>query len=353
MDQTIELVDHTLGWLAAGRAEGRDFTPLLSGIEKYPVVLLEIPSGGGNPEKLAGGRRPVRVEFSPGTEELARAVSSGCGLAALSWRHGMKELRVLQDAVLDAAQAFPGVYLKLRNASELEEKVLFQYLDFVGEYGLSGLIYCDEGSVLDPVGAHGKLLRVRTRASCRMEFCAGNRYGLATATTFAALGAGICTVHTSVGGVVPAGGAAMEETLMCAKHFLNIRNAPDTTSLAGDCASLLRAGDMEVPLNKAIIGQDIFAHESGIHVDGVIKNPGLYEAIEPREVGLMRRLVVGKHSGKSAVRMKLMEMGIYASDELTEQLIRRVKKLAEDQKHALADFQLEGLYDDYVHRQGA
>lgn len=348
MDGKIELIDHTLGWIAKKQVENTDYRSLLTRIGKYPIAMLDFPSCGGKLGSLLCHFYPVRVEVSPQKEDLIRAYTCEFSHIALTWRHGQEDAQALKDMISVASGLFEGIFLKLLNASELPEDIILQYLDFVRENHLSGLIYCDKESVLEPQTAFDRLLRLRERASCKLEFCAGNAYGLATATTFAALRAGVRTVHTSVGGAVVSGGSAMEETLMCAKRFLDLPNAPDTTSLAQDCEALLKTADIDVPLNKAVIGKDIFAHESGIHVDGVIKNPWLYEAIEPREVGLTRRLVIGKHSGRASIRMKLAEWGIDATEELTAHLTEQVRELAVSQRHALADIQLKHLYEDYI-----
>ncbi|MFP3154932.1 hypothetical protein LQZ18_11025 [Lachnospiraceae bacterium ZAX-1] len=217
------------------------------------------------------------------------------------------------------------------------------------------IIYRDTDSLLDPRTTYKtmqNLLSGLGDEKCLLEFCAGNAYGMATANTLAAMKAGVCRVHTSVGGIVPGGGAAMEEVLMCAKRFLHSANEKDTATLANDCAAVLAVMGLEVSLNKAIIGGDIFAHESGMHVDGMMKNPTLYEAFVPDDVGLSRRLVVGKHSGRKTVRMKLSEWGISATDDISDNLTRFAKQLAVKQRYALTDKQLMDLYDTYMAEGG-
>jgi len=230
--------------------------------------------------------------------------------------------------------------------------VIAKYAVVTPDSSSERLIYRDDDSSLDPRCTYETMKKLLEEMGegkkHELEFCAGNKYGMATANTLAALKAGVCRVHTSVGGIVPGGGAAMEEVLMCAKYFLHALSITNTENLANDCGVILAAAGVDVPPNKAIIGRDVFAHESGVHVDGVIKNPMLYEVIAPCDVGLSRRLVVGKHSGRKTVRMKLSDWEIDVTDDISEKLTELAKRLAACQLYALSDKQFMDLYYDYM-----
>lgn len=105
---------------------------------------------------------------------------------------------------------------------------------------------------------------------------------------------------------------------------------------------------VELSVNKAIIGRDIFAHESGIHVDGVIKNPKIYEAFAPEEVGLARQLIIGKHSGTASLKAKFLEWNVRLTEAGANLLLKEVRRVAVKQKCPLSDVQLKQLYCERI-----
>jgi homocitrate synthase NifV len=107
-----------------------------------------------------------------------------------------------------------------------------------------------------------------------------------------------------------------------------------------------------IPAWKSIVGASVFAHESGIHADGVIKNPLNYESFSPQDVGLERQIVVGKHSGSRTIYRKFQEFGIELSPADADAVLALVRSTAVELKRALFDKELMYIYRDYV-GQGA
>ncbi len=115
-----------------------------------------------------------------------------------------------------------------------------------------------------------------------------------------------------------------------------------------------QASSRAVPIWKAIVGANVFAHESGIHADGVIKDPLTYEAFSPDEVGLTRQLVVGKHSGSHTILHKFeREFGIDLTEEQASEILARARVMAVQVKRALFDKELMYIYHDYLRTQRA
>jgi homocitrate synthase NifV len=108
----------------------------------------------------------------------------------------------------------------------------------------------------------------------------------------------------------------------------------------------MAAAGRTIPVWKSVIGTNMFAHESGIHADGVIKNPKTYEVFSPDEVGLVRQIVVGKHSGGKTIQLKFHEYGIELSKEEAAELLPRVRTMAIELKRALFDKELLYIYKD-------
>jgi len=181
-----------------------------------------------------------------------------------------------------------------------------------------------------------------------------NDLGLAVANSLAAVGAGARQVECTINGLGErAGNAALEEIVMALKTRHD--RMPYSTGLKTEVitkASRLVSTITGFPVqpNKAIVGANAFAHESGIHQDGMLKHAGTYEIMTPESVGLMRStLVMGKHSGRHAFKTKLKELGFELGDNALNDAFRRFKDLA-DKKKDIYDEDIVALVDDSVVR---
>ncbi|MCL0041873.1 homoaconitate hydratase, partial [Peptococcaceae bacterium] len=144
-----------------------------------------------------------------------------------------------------------------------------------------------------------------------------------------------------------AGNAPLEEVVMALKHIYGIDLNFKTDMFVEIAEYVSRASGRELPTWKAIVGSNMFAHESGIHADGALKNPRTYEAFQPEEVGLERQIVIGKHSGTASLRAKFLEYGIHLTQHQAEELLPRVRAAAVDLKRTLFDKELIYIYEDY------
>jgi 2-isopropylmalate synthase len=181
-----------------------------------------------------------------------------------------------------------------------------------------------------------------------------NDLGLAVANSLAAVGAGARQVECTINGLGErAGNAALEEIVMALRTRQNVM--PYKTGIRTEVitrASRLVSTVTGFPVqpNKAIVGANAFAHESGIHQDGMLKHAGTYEIMTPESVGLSRStLVMGKHSGRHAFKSKLKELGFELGDNAIEEAFRRFKDLA-DKKKDVFDEDITALVDDHVVR---
>ncbi len=160
-----------------------------------------------------------------------------------------------------------------------------------------------------------------------------NDFGLATANSLAAVEGGADQVHVTVNGIGErAGNASLEEVVMGLRAFYGIETGVDSTKLTRASKLVSRLTGVLVQPNKAIVGDNAFAHESGIHVHGLLGDQSTYEAMVPDLVGKERRIVVGKHTGVHSVENRLEAYGFRLSHEQLAAITARVKKLAEDGK---------------------
>ena len=182
-----------------------------------------------------------------------------------------------------------------------------------------------------------------------------NDLGLAVANTLAAVGAGARQIECTINGIGErAGNAALEEVAMAIRTRADAHpyvNNIETTHILRTSKLLATITGFDVQPNKAIVGRNAFAHESGIHQDGVLKNAATYEIMTPESVGWQKTsLVMGKHSGRAAFRDKLRALGYgEVGDNQLNDAFRRFKDLA-DRKKLVYDEDIVALVDDQVVR---
>ena len=174
--------------------------------------------------------------------------------------------------------------------------------------------------------------------------------GLAVANSLAGLDGGARQIECTINGLGErAGNASLEEVVMAIRtrgDALPYATRIETTELTRASKLVAIASGFSVQYNKAIVGKNAFAHESGIHQDGMLKHAETYEIMRPEDVGVRATsLVMGKHSGRHAFRQKLEELGIELGDNALQDAFRRFKALADRKKHVY-DEDIEALVED-------
>jgi homocitrate synthase NifV len=196
---------------------------------------------------------------------------------------------------------------------------------------------------------HVRFLRERV-PGLDLEIHAHNDLGLATANTLAGLRAGARFASTTINGLGErAGNAALEEVVMALKHACAIDLGLDTRRFVELSRLVGAASCRPVPEWKAVVGEKVFAHESGLHADGVLKAPRNYEGFDPAEVGLRRHFVLGKHSGSHGLGYRLRQLGIELARAELDTLLERVRERAQYSKRPLDDAELLNLCRPPLH----
>lgn len=177
-----------------------------------------------------------------------------------------------------------------------------------------------------------------------------NDLGLAVANSLSAVVNGVRQVECTVNGIGErAGNTSLEEVVMALKtrrSVFHLDTNVRTEQIYPTSRLLSQVTGIVVPLNKPIVGDNAFAHEAGIHQDGVLKHAGTYEIMTPESVGLARStLVMGKHSGRHAFREKIRELGYHLGENALQDAFRRFKDLA-DKKKDIYDEDIVALIDD-------
>jgi 2-isopropylmalate synthase len=180
-----------------------------------------------------------------------------------------------------------------------------------------------------------------------------NDLGLAVANSLAALVEGARQIECTINGLGErAGNCALEEVVMAVKtrsDYFNLQTRINTRRLCPTSRLVSHVTGIAVQRNKAIVGQNAFAHEAGIHQDGMLKERRTYEIMRPEDVGLTRtELVLGKHSGRHALRERVRELGYHLSDVQLQRVFEAFKVLA-DRKKDIYDADIEALAEAQIH----
>ncbi len=194
---------------------------------------------------------------------------------------------------------------------------------------------------------------VRGIDKCIISVHCHNDLGLAVGNSLAALREGARQVECTINGIGErAGNTALEEVVMALhtrQDFYGLTTGINTRFLYPCSRKLSHVTGMQVQRNKAIVGQNAFAHEAGIHQDGMLKNPNTYEIMRPEAVGISRtELVLGKHSGRHALRQKINDLGYHLSEEQLNRVFDAFKILA-DRKKDIYDADIEALAENQLH----
>ncbi len=256
-----------------------------------------------------------------------------------------------KEMVAYARSLCPDVEFSPEDAGRTEPEFLYEVLAAVIEAGATTL------NIPDTVGytlphEFGELIRgiiehTRGIENAIVSIHCHNDLGLATANTLAGIMNGARQAEVTINGIGErAGNTSLEEvvmTLVTRHAILGLKTNIDTTQIVKTSKLVSARTGMLVQPNKAIVGANAFAHEAGIHQDGMLKHQGTYEIMHPESVGATKSLLVlGKHSGRHAFGVRLRELGYTLTEEALETAFSRFKTLA-DKKKNITDADLEAL----------
>lgn len=318
-----------------------------------PEMEIGIPAMGADEiaciNAIAALRLPARLMVWGRMTESDLAAALRCDAHILHFSipvsdiHLRHKLRQSRDEVMaqvtrvltQAAASGLQVSFGMEDASRADHAFMARIARRAADCGATRVRFADTLGVLDPFSTFEAIARLRQDLpDMAIEIHAHNDLGLATANTLAALRAGASHANTTVNGLGErAGNAALEEIVMGVRHLHGGNAGVDTQSLIGISRLVATASGRPVAFNKSIVGEAVFTHESGIHIDGLLKNPSTYESFDPAELGRERRTVLGKHSGSQSVRQAYGAIGIALDDDgLTGRLLRRIRAHAESHK---------------------
>lgn len=212
----------------------------------------------------------------------------------------------------------------------------------------------DTLSVLDPFATHALVSALRQTTDLELEIHAHDDLGLATANTLAAVQAGATHASVTVIGLGErAGNAPLEEVAVALKQLYGRETGIELDQLSIVAALVSTAAARPIPVNKAIVGDHVFTHESGIHVDGLLKDRRTYESLDPGLLGRAHRFAIGKHSGLAAIAATLDGLGLPVNRDELPAILRRVRAQAVAGKSAVDTDMLRGIWNEvHKHNEG-
>ena len=292
-------------------------------------------------------------------EDITKSIACGVDAVAISIavsdihiEHKLKKdrawvLESIKKSVDFAKQHDLYVSVNAEDASRAGIDFLIEYGQAAHEVGADRLRFCDTIGLLDPFQTFKIIKRLVDELKIEIEMHTHNDFGMATANALAGVKAGAKWVNTTVNGLGErAGNAALDEVVMATKYIGGVDLGFKTEMFREVAEYVAAASARDVPIWKAIVGTNVFAHESGIHADGIIKNPKTYEAFTPEEVGLTRQMVIGKHSGTHSIEAKFREYGIELSAEQSSAILSQVRVKSVELKRALFDKEVVSIYEN-------
>jgi homocitrate synthase NifV len=365
VDTTLRDGEQTAGVVFAN-AEKIVIAEMLSelGVDQLEVG---IPTMGGDEKKaikeivkrnlkssIMAWNRAVVSDIEQSIDCGVDAVAISISVSDIHIQHKLKTSRewVLENMVKSVEYAKKnGLYVSVNgeDASRADRDFLVEFINAAKQAGANRFRYCDTVGIKEPFGVRDDIKYIYDKTNFDIEMHTHDDFGMATANAVAGIKGGASHVGVTVNGLGErAGNAALEEVIMALMLVYGYKGENINTQMFREVSEYVsRASGRELPIWKAIVGTNMFAHESGIHADGAIKDPKNYEAFDPAIVGLERQIVIGKHSGRAAVVNKFKEYNIVLTDEEATGILELVRSTSVRLKRSLFDKEVVQLYKEY------
>jgi D-citramalate synthase len=242
-------------------------------------------------------------------------------------------LKITEDSVQLAKSCGLIVELSAEDATRTDVDFLKKFYEVGVATGADRVVACDTVGVLTPEKSYELFTELYNSVKVPISVHCHNDFGMAVANSIAALRAGATQVHATINGLGErAGNASLEEIVVSLKQLYNLDLNIKTELLYSTSQLVSRLTGINVQPNKAIVGENAFTHESGIHTQGLLAHPLTYEPIAPELVGGTRRISPGKHSGTHGIQSALDKMGLKPTEDQFKEIFKRIKELGDKGK---------------------
>jgi len=326
--------------------------PVMGGFEKDCIKQIV---NMGLKASIMAWNRAVISDIKESLECGVDAVAISISTSDIHIQHKLQTTREdvlvrMTDAVKFAKDHNLYVSVNAEDASRSDIGYLTEFALAAKRAGADRLRFCDTVGTLNPITTYRYIRTLVDAVGLDVEMHTHNDFGMATANSLSGIYAGASYVGVTVNGLGErAGNACLQEVIMGMKYIMKLDCSYNTTLFREVAEYVAQASGRPLPVSKPIVGSNIFAHESGIHGDGVLKNPLTYEVFSPEEVGLERQIVIGKHSGSAAIRSKFInEYGLDLPDEIIQEVLKRARQMSIDKKRSLFDKELMVIYEEIL-----
>lgn len=271
-------------------------------------------------------------------------------------RHIQQKVGTTRNEVIETTQNLSeyakdhGLWLEVlgEDGSRADLDFLERLMRAALDAGADRICYCDTVGHATPDRTADVISRLAPLGSTSTH--THDDLGLALTNALVSIGAGADLVHATVNGIGErAGNVALEEVAIALAHGYDIETLA-TERLYDLAQTVATATDVPLAPNKAVVGENAFSHESGIHTDGTLKDDAMYEPYPPDTVGRERRLVLGKHAGRAGVRAALDEHGVAVTEDELSEIVDQVKAIGERGRH-ITDTDLLAIADKVQGRE--
>jgi homocitrate synthase NifV len=254
-------------------------------------------------------------------------------------------LNRIRDVIAYAVDCGLRVAMGGEDSSRADMDFLLSAVETAEGTGAHRFRYADTLGNMEPFAVYDAFTQLGRATGVELEFHGHDDLGLATANTLAAIRGGATYASVCVLGLGErAGNAALEEVAACLNHFYGAGSNVNLARLPRLAEIVARAARRPIPVGKAIVGANAFTHESGIHVDGLQKDPATYEELSPRTFGRVRQIVLGKHSGLASVAGALQSLGLVADRVRTQSVLDQVRQRSMQAKRVVSSEELLDFY---------
>jgi homocitrate synthase NifV len=324
--------------------------PVMGGFEKDCIKQIV---NMGLKASIMAWNRAVIADIKQSLECGVDAVAISISTSDIHIQHKLQTTREdvlnrMADAVKFAKDNDLYVSVNAEDASRSDMDFLTEFALIGKHAGADRLRFCDTVGTLTPLTTFRYIRTLVDAVGLDIEMHTHNDFGMAAANALSGIYAGANYVGVTVNGLGErAGNACLQEVIMGLKYLLQVDSAYNTTLFREVAEYVAQASGRPLSVSKPIVGSNIFAHESGIHGDGVLKNPLTYEVFSPEEVGLERQIVIGKHSGSAAIRSKFVkEYGLEFPEPIIQEVLKRARQMSIDLKRSLFDKELMVIYEE-------
>lgn len=324
--------------------------PAMGGDEKKSIKRI---ASLGLESSILGWNRASIKDISHSIDCDVDAVAISMSSSDIHIEHKLRKSRewVLERLIEGIEYAKDhGLYVSANaeDSSRADKEFLIKFAQTAKGAGADRIRYCDTLGILEPRRTFETIKVLVDYVKIPVEMHTHNDFGMATANAIAGVRGGATFISTTVLGIGErTGNSPLEEVVMAAKHLLNVDTGIDTKRFREIAEYVARASNREIPGWKPIVGSNCFAHEAGIHTDGVLKFLSNYEPYSPEEVGMDRKIIIGKHSGRSTIKQVLADRGIDIDDKASTAILEIVRKTSVSLKRALSENELFYIYQDW------